>query len=270
MDVDITPWKTLSPSLAVLKAALIYPIIFLSTIPLWLIGHRYKDYVSQNKPLQFMNMLFVDWGPLWFSVAYLGQLTNLTGGNRIIKSQPAVRLILRYVAFVFITLVFHGGVLGVLIVEVVNSATGGHCAGAELAMQACKKNINSKWVDGFDISSHYFALLSQSLLLFHAILVSYRENGSGSGETASINPVWRRKILNLAVKIFARVLAVLLSIWTMEFCITSVFFHTITERLIGLFGVPAALAVVKLDDRFFAEFRIDHYDQDTFPCDELV
>lgn len=256
MEINAS-FSIVTPAQAVLRAAFVYPITFLATIGLYAIAHRYKDHASHNKPLQYMNTMFVEWGMAWFTMVYFAQTSNFAKDRYFVKDLRFIRLLFRYVLYLLVWFVFHGGIFGVLIVEVVNSATGGFCVGADMTMNSCTRNPETHWVDGFDISSHYFVLLSWSLLLLHAILVTV-EGDDIALHSSSMAPIYRTKYANRCAQLVAYVLAALLTVWYLEFCITSIFFHTILERFLGLIGIPAALAIIRVDERVFADSDLEN------------
>ena len=118
------------------------------------------------------------------------------------------------------------------------------------------------WTDPFDSSSHYTYLISSSLLIWHLLLnhvtwisgyfpkhVIDLENSTHYAALNSITVNDVKMDLNRTFRTIIEVIAVfILIMWFILYTITSVFFHTIPEKFVGLLCglfVPIVLKYIK-------------------------
>lgn len=225
----------------------IFPIIFIVTLPLWYICTNYSNGVVNNPILSFLNHIFVQqYGYLLFTIAYLGfavyYIDDATSRRRNISL-----LVFKFCLITLFAVIFHGGFWRFLVVELINRATGGYCSGAPntTPMRECEADRSLLWVSGFDISSHYYFLLSLTLMIGHCQLCI---EGSGDIESQVETPL---KLLRGARALSSYLTAALSLVWIFEFVVTSLFFHTPFERFVGLVGIPVALFTIRMGDKFF-------------------
>lgn len=229
-------------------SAAIYPWTFVLSWLLYFFLHRFKQYIANNLVLSFLNDVFVQrLGYPLFTIAYLSHAVYCVGD----VDNPRGRLVLLAFKFCIITLagvIFHGSFISFLLVELVNKATGGHCEGPpeHVSMNQCLANANQVWVDGFDISSHYYFLLSLLVMLLNNAFLYYTRP-SDIEEQHETPP----DVIQKARKAVAYLSGFFLVIWYFEFVITSIFFHTIVEKFFGLIGVPMALVTIHISDKVF-------------------
>ncbi|KAF5208731.1 putative FIT family protein [Clavispora lusitaniae] len=203
--------------------SLVFVLVFLVTLPLGTFGRTHRQLITENVGLTSLNAIFVRFGYWWFTAAYFGLIIS---ARRKLRSP-----FFAYALNSACAIVFQAWFFGPSIVERINRISGGHCVAdngekRRLTMRECLQCVNCSWIDGFDVSSHYYFLSSQFLLLWH---VANCQAPSG-----------RRTVLWILS-------ALLMTIWFTEFCITSVFFHTAGERLAGLTGIIVALVAIRVD-----------------------
>lgn len=159
-----------------------------------------------------INNIFVQgYGYLWFTVATAAVAVS----NRMVMKWYAV-------ATIWVILVTRWFV-GPSLFERLDILAGGWCRGLGSAGSVPSKCAD--WVSKFDASGHYFLILTMSTNL----------EGPGARQSAA-GTLMARKWAQTAV---STVVIVLLAIWYVEFVVTSLFFHTVAERTVGLvFGVP--------------------------------
>lgn len=221
-------------------AALIYTGIFVITIPIWIFTRLEKHLVASNPFCAAVNTIFVQGlGYVWFTIAYTSHCFLFADDNDAVPTPIVALQLLKYFLNTLCWIVVNIWWFGPLIVERLNRATGGHCVGADLhpvdlGMQKCRHSAQNIWVDGFDLLGHYYFLLTLSLLLLH----------NRNNLPVVPGPETRSQRIN-AVLMFVRALSAwLLMVWFLEFCVTSLFFHTVGERLAGLVGIPVVFGVL--------------------------
>lgn len=212
--------------------ARLYAATFVATIPIWVVAHVYKHIVSNNGILSSLNSLFIaQYGYLWLVVGYAGQVYFASSDDprrRTIALNGAVKFAMNALFTILIVEWFFGA----LLIERLNSATGGHCQyNSKLSMEKCRESTDATWVDGFDLSGHYFFTITLSMLILDTL--SWKPTqGDGDG-------TWKQMLHDVRLYIWPLSVLLLLA-WYFELCITSIFFHTIAERALGL---VTALAV---------------------------
>lgn len=122
-----------------------------------------------------------------------------------------------------------------------------------LTPSQCLRDSNRYWVDGFDVSGHYYLIISMSLLLWDLLIryhiLNWRKREVVDLELQSIYSMAQQPATNittvqlLVMKRTVQVCSIaLLLIWYFEFAVTSLFFHTTLEKLWGLiFGAVVPL-----------------------------
>ncbi|PVH17161.1 uncharacterized protein CXQ87_000041 [Candidozyma duobushaemuli] len=229
-----------SPIRLTRTAGVLFPLIFLITCPFSTVLKKYSSTVSQNAVLSFLNYIFVQQlGYLFFTIAFLSYVVFYID-NKPMRAGNIGVLLFKYAVITIIGMLFHGGFFKFSLVELVNKFSGGHCSDHSITMAKCRQSPEYEWVDGVDISSHYYFLSSSVLMLLNNQLCAARATDTVS-QTAP--PPKTIRFSQLAVLYLS---FILMSIWVFEFIITSLFFHTPTERLFGLIGVPAALLTISL------------------------
>lgn len=229
-----------SPIKLTRTAGVLFPLIFLITWPFSTVLKKYSSTVSQNAVLSFLNHIFVQQlGYLFFSIAFLSYVVFYID-NKPMRVRNFGVLLFKYAIITIMGMLFHGGFFKFLLVELVNRFTGGHCSDQSITMAKCRQSPEYEWVDGVDISSHYYFLLSLVLLLLNNQFCAARATDTVSQVAPPSKMILFSQLAVLYLSFF------LMSIWVFEFIITSLFFHTPPERLFGLIGVPAALFTISL------------------------
>lgn len=221
------------PSNVLVLVAALFVGIYVCTIPMWAVFHRHKGAISNSILFLLLNTVFVQQvGYVWFTAAFAW---------RTYLQAERVANCVTYALNTAIGVVFHVWCFGPLIVERLNVASGGHCLiGSEImsiSMHKCRSDPNAIWVDGFDLSGHYYFITTLCMLLVH--------NCIGDAPADNVH------------KAASALCAVLVAVWVFEFWITSLFFHTILERLTGLVGIPIAFGVICAGE-WWCGLQIEH------------
>ncbi|CAK9436902.1 uncharacterized protein LODBEIA_P14240 [Lodderomyces beijingensis] len=241
-----------------LLACLLYIWIFLVSVPLSLFLTQYSSSIAQLWFVKFLEKYVVrGWIIIWFTLLYI---VNLATDNRKlsfdIKNPKTLRCVKIYIAnFVWLTILLEW-CLGPPLFERVSVWSGAHCTVPQVSGEYACQRAGGNWINPFDSSSHYTMLLSCSLLVWDLVipyLPSYaiyrkfgtmletREN-SAAAAAAAVEPDlemngWAEtndsKISDYK-KIVVLVSLIFISLWLISYCTTSLFFHTIPEKLVGL------------------------------------
>lgn len=237
------------PKNPLIGASLIYAGIFVITIPIWILVLPEKRMISSNPFCEAVNSIFVqDLGYVWFTLAFTSHCFLFADANDVIPTPIVARQLLKYSLNTFCWVLVNIWCFGPLLVEKLNTATGGHCVGknlqlVDMGMRKCRRSASNMWVDGFDLLGHYYFLLTLSLLLLHN-----RNNLPVLSDTAT------RSLRISAILMFVRALSAwLLMVWFLEFCVTSMFFHTVGERMAGLVGIPVIFMVLYVEKKVYPE-----------------
>lgn len=228
-------------------ASLTYVFCFLVTIPMWWVMLLHKHVISSNPFFSAVNSVFVQqYGYVWFTLAYMGHCFNFADQNNQVPLHIALGQFLRYLLNTGAWIIVNFWCFGPLVVERLNRATGGHCEQSsilvDVGMRKCKENPQYVWEDGFDLLGHYYFIVTLSLwILYNRASIPLAVSRENMGHVA-------RLVLS-----FVRMLSAwLLTVWFLEFCVTSVFFHTIGERLAGLVSIPVVYGLLGIDKRMFS------------------
>lgn len=199
---------------------LIYVLTYVFSIPLTQIVLKYSEYVTESRINQAIDIIFVYGGYIWFSIVFLKAPPQIPQPN---KRLSIAMIYLVNTVFVVISFWWF---FGPSIFGRIDIFAGGYCADGDIAYNECKN-----WIKKFDVSAHYFMIISMSLLLWYRIKTT--ENGFLSpGHNNKATDLWLLSCWTL------------LGVWYFEYLITSLFFHTILEKLVGmLFGVTVPLIV---------------------------
>ncbi|GEQ71270.1 hypothetical protein JCM33374_g4951 [Metschnikowia sp. JCM 33374] len=238
---------------SIVRLSQAFLVIFIISIPLGLYGVKYRTVISNSSFFQAMNSIFVtDYGVLWLSGAFWSHTLCICLPEKF-QSRILINRLLKYTLYLIFGVFFNAWFFGPSLVERLNVATGGHCAGSEELLQSmsqCRGNPLSSWVDGFDLSGHYFFLITSSSVLLDAI--SRRNAGAGTGANSNeqnCHKSMAQKLLQMATTLTTRFAMVLITVWLVEFCVTSIFFHTVWEKASGLLGIPVGLMILALSDK---------------------
>lgn len=214
----------------------IYISTFLISIPFSLWLKQYKHIILNNPINQFLNDVFVKgFGYLWFTIVYLYMVLDQ-------KLKKGVKLYMLNTGVMIVTNVWF---FGPSIFQRIDMACGGKCVAEEGGK--CKE-----WVTGFDVSGHYYIILSMSLLVWEVMEqrdsrdledleaqnpADIDTNGAPPsicqtiGQTIQTIQSWIPSKIGPWVHILS---LVLLAIWYFEYLITSLFFHTVLEKASGM------------------------------------
>ncbi|CUM52119.1 uncharacterized protein AC631_03523 [Debaryomyces fabryi] len=253
-----------------------YAIVYVTSIPWYLFLHQFKDKVSDNSFIAFINQnLIVRCGYLLFTVAYFSEALTYSDCELMISRSRALKILRSYSLYTSCTVILLGWFFGPLIYERVNTLTGGYCntksqdSGVAGQFQ-CTRIPGAKWIDGFDVSGHIYILLTMSLLLWERFLenlnvrhFSQLYEGYAALRTyfskfdweddPSITPEEpeysiQTEYSHLIRLLFFALTVSLLSIWSMMYIVTCVFFHTLSEKLVLLIvGIAISLAITSLN-----------------------
>lgn len=220
----------------------LFGLTYLFSIPFTLLDlTNYGEKIGLIELVYWVNHIFVQkYGYFWFTVAYLGNIFTYLLDGRVptrIVSYFLQKYSINTLVYILLTI----WCFGELIIERINMWTGGHCVQEMQIINDPKRcsELMLPWINGFDLSGHYYFIVSTSMLLFpetirvRALCVT--------GKSFGIN----RKFLKTA---FILLTLILLAIWFSMFVVTSLFFHTILEKTIGiLMGVVIPLVIRHID-----------------------
>lgn len=240
---------------------LVFSILILGALVGKIVDHTY--FADKRN---FLNLLFVKNGWLWTTIAFgyivyetfSGQIglgasfgTNTSTGTRTgtthdgisetnsdSKSNAALKLLVgisaptpigqfsRYIIHSLWWLLFTQWFLGIPIMDRFFVATGGKCeyqkqnaspiTGKTISSASCRKS-GGTWIGGYDPSGHCFLLVLSTMFLVYETL-----------------PHIKRRPYKLSAKIALGTAA----LWTWMYFMTSLYFHTFWEKLMGvIFGL---------------------------------
>ncbi|KAI5954525.1 hypothetical protein KGF54_002300 [Candida jiufengensis] len=221
----------------------LYPITYIISIPLTYFLQRYSGKISEIWSVKFLeNYIVRNYIILWFTILYFGNLLNFQNSQVSIsfhdpKTVKSIKIYFLNIIWLTILLEWF---FGSPIFERVSIALGAYCTKSEFNKEyKCEQN-GGKWINLFDSSSHYTMLISNSLLIWYLVIpyisrhmfknikLDLEQAGLQQEPTIEEQPEKLKTIL-----VYLSLLFIVL--WYISFCITSLFFHTITEKLVGLF-----------------------------------
>ncbi|CAH6719246.1 hypothetical protein CLIB1444_02S04170 [[Candida] jaroonii] len=227
---------------------LVYVTTYISSIPWNFLLHRFNKEVSNNWFNSLINSIFVeDYGYVWFSLTFLAY--GMKPDFQFKMDQNNIKLIKIYVSNVVFGIFINYWFFGPSIVERIDTYKGGYCELVSRALSHGSCNAQSGvWHSVFDASGHYYLIISMSLLLWDRYLQAIVDDEvindnsiinleEGFTLPEPIDPMF------IKFRIFLHIFTIsLISIWYFEFIITSLFFHTPFEKLVGLmFGMVVPL-----------------------------
>lgn len=229
-------------------ASLVYVAVFVVTIPVWWFALLAKHLIASNAFFSIVNSVFVQqYGYVWFTLAYMSHCFHFANHDNYVPVPVAARQLRRFLLNTGAWVVVNFWFFGPLVVERLNAATGGHCEEnsvvVAIGMHMCKDSTRYVWVDGFDLLGHYYFIVTLSLWLLHN-----RTNMPLAAERENVGSVSRS-----ALSFVQMLSAWLLTVWFLEFCITSIFFHTVGERFAGLVSIPVVFGLLALDRSLAAD-----------------
>lgn len=253
-----------------------YVIIYVASIPWYIFLHQFKNKVSENIVITFLNQnLIVRYGWFLFTAAYFSEAITYSRSELKISRSKLLKVLRYYSIFTLCTVILLGWFFGPLIYERVNVITGGYCdvgtpeTGIAGQFQ-CIGIPGAKWIDGFDVSGHIYILLTMCLLLWERFLenldlrhfselfegyTSLRAYFSNfdyeylpsipAHEQGYIIQTEYSNVIRLVC--FVSTVSLLI-IWSMMYIVTCVFFHTLTEKLVLLIvGIAISLSITSLN-----------------------
>lgn len=225
----------------------LYVITYMVSIPWTFLTLKYSSYVSNSGFMTAMNYYFVrQYGYGWFVVVYFAligcniKMRALTDPerseavNKTLWKRKGINFLINAVFGIMTNYWFFGR----SIFERFDVISGGHCASDPAAWRISCEN---HWIEKFDASGHYYILLSMSFLIWDLLL------GEDFHFWTSLLLVRNLTIDKLTSWLIAGtniVALVLLAIWYFEYVVTSLFFHTVLEKFVGLlfgFVIPLLL-----------------------------
>ncbi|KAI5958787.1 hypothetical protein KGF57_002221 [Candida theae] len=252
-------WSVLTtpnPQLAWASVCSIYPIAYVVSIPLTLAFKRYNSYIGELWFVQFLERYIVrKYMFYWFSVIYAANLIQVENGriSLPIKDLWVIGAMKVYLCNLLWLTILLEWFFGSPIFERISVATGAHCTTPDIYREYQCEKAGGTWINAFDSSSHYTMLISNSLLIWRLILPYVGtvlsktglgtemvvENDLESGPSQSSVGIDEGGSRLKAGSSFTKKAVLLISLlfitlWFISFCITSVFYHTIPEKLVGL------------------------------------
>lgn len=241
---------------------LLYPTVYLGSIPLTLLLKQYNQYIGQIFFVRFLEQYLVsNNGYLWFTTLYwllVVFTAYLPNRNRDFLIFYTKIYLINTIWIVVLLEWFFGSP----IFERISVIAGATCSIRGIYREYACKQSGGVWTDPFDSSSHYTYLISSSLLIWHLFLnhvtwisgyfpkhVIDLENSTHYAAPNSITVNDVKMDLNRIFRTIIEVIAVfILIMWFILYTITSVFFHTIPEKFVGLLCglfVPIVLKYIK-------------------------
>lgn len=236
------------------SVCLLYPIVYVISIPFTLAFKRYNLYIGKLWFVQFLEQYIVrKYMFHWFSVIYVANLIKIENGHASIplKEPWTVSAIkIYFYNMIWLTLLLEW-CFGSPIFERVSVATGAYCTIPYIYREYKCDKAGGTWVNAFDSSSHYTMLISNSLLVWRLILpyVGISQNMSRSTTIVEddleagcvqgpINNEDYSSRSGRGYAIYKKAVLLIsflfLTLWFILFCITSVFYHTIVEKFVGM------------------------------------
>lgn len=253
-----------------------YVIIYAASIPWYIFLHQFKNKVSENIVITFLNQnLIVRYGWFLFTAAYFSKAITYSSSELKISRSKLLKVLRYYSIYTLCTVSLLGWFFGPLIYERVNVITGGYCdvgtpeTGLSSQFQ-CIGIPGAKWIDGLDVSGHIYILLTMCLLLWERFLenLDLRHFPELFGGYTSLTAYFsnfdyehlppipadekgyiiQTEYSNLIRSVSFVSTVSLLVIWSMMYIVTCVFFHTLTEKLVLLIvGIAISLSITSLN-----------------------
>ncbi|KAL6451040.1 YFT2 Acyl-coenzyme A diphosphatase YFT2 [Candida maltosa Xu316] len=235
--LNLTPYKTIY---------LVYPIVYLGSIPLTLLLKQYNDYISQVFLVKFIESYIVsNHGYFWFTALYwILVITTVYFPNR------NKELLTRYTKIYLINttwiILLLEWFFGSPIFERISVFAGATCSVPGIYREYECRDKGGEWNDPFDSSSHYTFLISSSLLIWYLLFnhvswvkeylprkyidleSGYQFNNQDDGTNRGSQIYRTTKLVIDFAALF------MLLVWFISFVTTSIFFHTIPEKFVGL------------------------------------
>lgn len=198
---------------------------------------QYQEYVTQQPLLAELNRIFVaDYGYVFFTVAYFAFLAAKASRNRHLRELVYTYLI-QYGIIIASFTVLNLWFWGPLVFDRINIFFGGRCLVDQSTVATCDA-AGGVWTGGYDVSGHYYFLVTVSLSLWREVLEQEPLFDLENSESDNMRVPKSSKIAVLMA-------LGLLAVWYAMFLVTSLFFHTLSEKLAGLaIGTAAALVAI--------------------------
>lgn len=216
----------------------LYLVTYIVTIVPSLLLKQYADNFSKNNVLSCINDILIErYAYLWFTIVYLSFLLAYCNDNWKINHDHVRRFSLTYFINTVFYIIFIRWCMGPLIFSRINMATGGICEGTlSLTPHQCITN-NGTWINGFDVSGHFYVIISSSLLIGRECF-TYISSHDNRVESQSISQLGVINKIHKYYRFYGLVLVsvsiCLVSAWFIMYLITCLFFHTPTEKFVGL------------------------------------
>lgn len=227
-----------APVISLRKCGMVYPIeLTIGCIIAWFLGdkrlekQRKEQYLLSSKNI--INQIFVYNGDLIWTILFCGvAFTQIYVRNhnyivlprdaRTVSSHPLKILIKQYACKLVLKNILL--IITFMFIDNLFVLTGGSCVNGTRTRSAerCRAD-GGKWEGGFDISGHFCFLVNISMILWVEIFEfqSYVEKE----ELASMVNKWFKGILWLTRGV--------LITWMMVLMVTSIYYHTVLEKIIG-------------------------------------
>ncbi|RLV94537.1 hypothetical protein JA1_001743 [Spathaspora sp. JA1] len=235
----------------------LYPIVFVCSIPLTLLLKQYNSIIAPWLFVRFLEQFIVrNLGYTWLTLLFWSNLLlyrNSTGG---IDKRVWIRYGKVYLINTIVIVLLMEWFFGSPIFERISVMSGAHCTIDGIYREYACENVGGEWIGGFDSSSHYLFLISSSLLIWYELInhlkfpVNYLsfdiERGFPNDRQSVITTTTAQSKIRSGIIIAS---LVFISLWFCSYLITSIFFHTIPEKIVGLFCgliVPSLLPLLEI------------------------
>ncbi|KAK6463767.1 Fat storage-inducing transmembrane protein [Scheffersomyces coipomensis] len=226
-----------------------YVVVFLATIPSFLLLKIYASVVGSNPLVSFFeDYIIKSYGYVWFTLVYFSFLFLYIQTDYRISNNKVLEFVRNYSLNTLVFITTQVWFFGSSIFERINIATGGSCADDSIRSEYYCKSSGSTWTNGFDASGHFYFILSVSLIVWRELLnhlgiqskipmangdeLEFDQAPGNNSEIASAS--WNNNpYLTIYKAIVIGVALTFLSIWYFMYLITCIFFHTIPEKIVG-------------------------------------
>jgi hypothetical protein len=211
-----------------LLVALLYPTVMLMG-QLIRMTPQEETYFANKKNL--FNVIFVKRAWLWTTIAFCGlAYSQINGASPARKQILVAQVAIRYTTATLWWIFYAQWFFGLPLMDRAFVLSGGMCSGVEvevpISSAGCRR-LGGKWVGGYDPSGHAFLLVHASLFLWLEIFAVLRDN---KGRPTPVT---------------AKLATILVVLWAWMLLMTSIYFHSLFEKIVGLFfGYVEVAAII--------------------------
>lgn len=247
-----------------------YPIIFIVSSILSFFVKIPSATISENQLVKILNKWFAEYGYILFTLSYFAFTVQKSGHYLIIRTAEVPQSFRKYLLITVCAIIFNVWFFGFLLFERIDELAGGHCAVSDspsekLPQRQCL-NAGFEWISRFDLSGHFYILTSMSLALGYQLLsclygrnistitdffrgvskVHEMDSGISAGTFKAVYKAKVGEVFSQSVVATVRIFSLfLISVWTIVFAITGIFFHTFWEKAI-LLALSLGLSIMIL------------------------